>query len=150
MHRIALCLVTCFFLSTAYAAQEARQAKVIEVKGTAEVRRAGGAWLPAKAGDMLTEKDIIRTGKKSSLLLNVDGTGETATVEIKEKSQLLLSQLSRNSTETSETTLLDLALGSVLVKAQKLHSDKSRFEIKTPTSIVGVRGTTFAVSVDAE
>jgi hypothetical protein len=69
---------------------------------------------------------------------------------MKENSQLQLTELKINKAEASETTLLDLALGAVLIKAEKLHSEKSRFEVKTPTSIVGVRGTTFSVAVEAE
>ena len=50
--------------------------------------------------------------------------------------------------DTSKT-LLDLAMGEVLIKAQKVHGENSKFEVKTPTSIVGVRGTTFNVKVEA-
>ena len=50
--------------------------------------------------------------------------------------------------DTSKT-LLDLAMGEILIKAQKVHGEKSQFEVKTPTSIVGVRGTTFNVKVEA-
>ena len=49
----------------------------------------------------------------------------------------------------TQNTLFDLSLGEILIKAKKLHSEKSKFEVKTPTSIVGVRGTTFSVTVEA-
>jgi hypothetical protein len=81
--------------------------------------------------------------------LNVDGSGQTATVEVKENSQLLLSELLVNPANGTQKTLLDLAAGEILIKAQKVKGEESKFEVKTPTSIVGVRGTTFAVKVEA-
>ena len=45
-----------------------------------------------------------------------------------------------------KTTLLDLALGKVLVHVEKLQG-KSKFEVRTPTALTGVRGTTFTVEV---
>jgi hypothetical protein len=45
-----------------------------------------------------------------------------------------------------KTTLLDLAIGKVLVQTQKLQGD-SKFEVRTPTALTGVRGTIFEVTV---
>lgn len=137
------------FFSFAVAQQANRIATVLEVKGRVEVRSPKAAWMPAKQGMVLNPKDIIRTGKKSLAVLNLDGAGQTATVELKERSQLQLTELLENKQEMAQTTLLDLALGEILIKAKKLHSKKSRFEVKTPTSVVGVRGTTFSVAVEA-
>jgi len=82
-------------------------------------------------------------------LVNVDGKGQVATIEVKENSQLLFSELIIDEAMKKEKTLLDLAVGEILIKAQKVHGAESKFEVKTPTSIVGVRGTTFAVKVEA-
>lgn len=126
-----------------------RIATVTEIKGTVEVKTPKQAWMPAKVGMVFNQGDIIRTKKNSRALLNLDGMAETATIEVKENSQLKLAELIENKKEASQTTMLDLALGEILIKAKKLHSEKSRFEVKTPTSIVGVRGTTFSVTVEA-
>ena len=48
-----------------------------------------------------------------------------------------------------QTTLLDLAIGKILISAEKLDTPDSKFEVKTPTSVVGVRGTAFSVEVEA-
>jgi hypothetical protein len=98
---------------------------------------------------VLNQDDMIRTGSGSLAILNLDGMAETAVVEVKESSQMRLAELLEDRTEKYQTTLLDLALGEILIRAKKLHSEKSRFEVKTPTSIVAVRGTTFSVSVKA-
>lgn len=136
--------------SVALAADAARTAKILEMEGTVEVKAASGSWMPAAVNMELKQGDMIRTKAKSFALLNVDGMAQTATVEVKQNSELSLAELTQNSGEKTQVTLLDLALGEVLIKAKKLHSEKSRFEVKTPTSIVGVRGTTFSVSVEAE
>ena len=135
--------------SLAIAGEAKRTAFISDRKGTVEVRAADKKWVAAKTGMILNEGDVIRTMASSWAVLNVDGKGETATVEVKENSQLKMAQLLENKDSSSQSTLLDLALGEVLIKAKKLHSDKSRFEVKTPTSIVAVRGTTFSVAVEA-
>ena len=105
--------------------------------------------MPANVGMSLKQGDAIRTKANSKAILALDAEAETATVEVKQNSQLTLAELIANQAEGSESTLLDLALGEILIKAKKLHSEKSKFEVKTPTSIVGVRGTTFSVAVEA-
>ena len=60
-----------------------------------------------------------------------------------------MAELIGNKEEGTQKTLLDLAIGKILIRAKKLHSEEEKFEVKTPTTIVGVRGTTFAVEVEA-
>ena len=132
-----------------FAIEEKRTAKIISLDGKAQVKRTGAAsWEPAEVGMMLAEGDIIKTKNGSWALVNVNGKGQVATIEVKENSQLLFSELIIDKAKKSEKTLLDLAVGEILIKAQKVHGQESKFEVKTPTSIVGVRGTTFAVKVE--
>ncbi|MFH1848522.1 MAG: FecR domain-containing protein, partial [Candidatus Omnitrophota bacterium] len=126
-----------------------RAAKIIEVKGDVSIKHPKGKWMPAEVGIELNEGDVVRTKANSSALLNVDGEGETATVTVKENSQLFLSQLVVDKEKATQKTLLDLALGEVSIKAEKVHSKDSKFQVKTPTSVVGVRGTEFTVEVEA-
>ena len=137
------------FILPAFSEEAKRSAKIISFKGKVEVRLVGKKFIPAETGMVLGEGDIIRTYLGSSAIVNLDGSGETATVEVKEGSQLMLAELIADAEKQTKNTLLDLAIGKVLIKAQKLHSEESRFEVKTPTSVVGVRGTTFAVEVEA-
>jgi hypothetical protein len=136
-------------LSAGHAEKARRVATVSEVSGTVEAKIGKEGWAPAVTGMVLNQDDMIRTGSGSLAILNLDGMAETAVVEVKESSQMRLAELLEDRTEKYQTTLLDLALGEILIRAKKLHSEKSRFEVKTPTSIVAVRGTTFSVSVKA-
>ncbi len=135
--------------AAARAEETPRVATITEMDGKVETQVGGGPWMPASVGMILNQGDTIRTMDNSYAVLNVDGTAETASVEVKEKSNLKLAMLMEDKEAASQNTLLDLSIGEVLVKAKKLHSEKSKFEVKTPTSIVGVRGTTFSVSVEA-
>jgi len=137
-------------VSTALSAEEVRRtAKIIGIEGVAEVRPAGETWIAAAVGMELNEGDIIKTAADSAAVLNLDGSGETATVHISESSQLKIPRLTGDKEKGTQKTLLDLAIGKILIRARKLHSEEEKFEVKTPTTIVGVRGTEFAVEVEA-
>jgi len=136
-------------LASAACAEEAiRTGRLVDMKGTVHVKPAsGGEVIPAELGMSLSEGDMIMTGAGSWAFLNLDGV-DTATVEVKENSRVLLAELIMDEEEGTQQTLLDLAMGKVLITAQKIHHEDSNFQVKTPTSIVGVRGTTFAVEVE--
>lgn len=151
MKTLRLVCITAMILAIAVAgyAMEKRTATIVSIDGTAEVKAEGqSSWAPASVGTVLNQGDVIKTSPKSWALLNVDG-GRIATVEVKEGSQMTIAELMADPKAETSKTLLDLAMGEVLIKAQKVHGDKSKFEVKTPTSIVGVRGTTFNVKVEA-
>ena len=105
-------------------------------------------WSPVSVGMVLSEGDTLRTSARSWALLNIDD-GKIAAVEVKEGSEMMIAELQVDPQTDMSQTLLDLAMGEVLIRAQKVHGENSRFEVKTPTSIVGVRGTTFNVKVEA-
>ena len=135
-------------VSPAFGEEMKRTGKIVDVEGRVEVEYGGGDWGPAQTGMILKEGDAIRTASNACAFLTLSGI-ETATVEVQENSRLLLSELALDEEKGTQKTLLDLAVGKILVTAQKIHSEESKFEVKTPTSIVGVRGTTFAVEVEA-
>jgi len=140
---------TLILTSCAFAQTDQRVAVVMEVEGKVEVKTAGNKWQPATVGTILKQNDTIRTSKNSSAVLNLDGKAQTAIVEVNQRTELSLAEMAAVKDKNIQKTLLDLSLGNILIKAKKLHSEKSSFEVKTPTSVVAVRGTTFAVSVEA-
>jgi hypothetical protein len=149
--RILLILVLVLgIFSLSLAQEEKRIATIMQLKGNVEVMTPKEARKPAQVGMVLRQADVIHTKAKSWALLKLDGVVETATVMVKENSQLMLAELTADKIKGSQKTLLDLALGEILIKAKKLHSEETSFEVKTPTSIVAVRGTTFSVTVEAK
>ena len=75
----------------------------------------------------------------------LDG-GTVGRVEIKEGSLFRIAKAETDATTGDMTTLLDLAIGKILVKVESLKGN-AKFEVKTPTALTGVRGTVFEVSV---
>jgi len=143
-------VVLAMFLSvTAYCDNAERTATIVENEGANQVSSDGTNWIPAEVGMVLHQGDVIRTADNSFLVMNLEGE-ESATVELKEKGELRLSELLQDKTAGTQKTLLDLALGEILITSKKLRAEESKFEVKTPTSIVGVRGTTFSVAVEEE
>lgn len=127
-----------------------RSAEIIGLSGNVLVKESKDKnWVIAKKGMVIYEGAVIKTEAGSSSRLSIDGKKRSAVVDIEENSQLLLAELIEDAQKQSQRTLLDLAIGKVLIKANKLNNDKSKFEVKTPTSIVGVRGTVFTVEVEA-
>ena len=145
-----LCVIAliCGLAGLSFAEVAKRTATITDLKGKVEIRTSSGSWEAAKVGMTLTEGDIIMTKVDSTATLNLSGT-EEASVSMKPNSQMALAELVMDKKEGTQKTLLDLALGEVLIKTQKLHAKESKFEVKTPTSIVGVRGTAFSVAVEA-
>jgi hypothetical protein len=89
--------------------------------------------------------DQVRTASQSSVEVLLDG-GKVGVVEIKGGSLFRVSKAETDPVMGDKTTLLDLAVGKVMVHVEKLKGN-SRFEVKTPTALTGVRGTTFEVTV---
>lgn len=149
MHNKILFLILAallFNLPLANAEGQARDVLLADIRGQVMVREDGKEWKPAMAGTTLHESDEIRTGPDGFAEMLMDG-GETANVQLKENSYFKLRTMTFGKTSGEKTTLLDLAIGKVLVHAEKLKND-SKFEVRTPTSTTGVRGTIFEVSVE--
>jgi hypothetical protein len=135
------------FVSAPAMAQQFDQAKVLDIRGQGQYLKAGTAeWVELKNDIVLTEGDSVRTDKDSEVVLELTGSRKTAELVVREKSEFLFKTFNHEPGTELDNTLLDVTIGAVLVKAEKLLGD-SKFEVKTPTSIVGIRGTTFEVQV---
>lgn len=133
------------FASTGFCAEAAREIVVKNITGTVEYQKGGeGDWIKATNDLVLAESDIVRTGDKSSCDVVFKGQSD-AGVEMRPNSILEFTTVA--DAKGSDDTELDLMLGSVLVKAEKLKGESS-FKVRTPNSIVGIRGTEFEVKVD--
>ncbi|MFA6600657.1 MAG: FecR family protein [Candidatus Omnitrophota bacterium] len=134
-------------LAGAANAQTPRKGIVDEPKGQVEIRTAGGQWQAAQQGSILNEGDEIRAAEQSSAIILLDDAGATGKLELREKSRLRMTTMGLDAVSGDQQTLLELATGKVLIHAEKLKGE-SRFEVKTPNAITGVRGTVFEVSVE--
>jgi hypothetical protein len=109
------------------------------------VRSNGGEWKPATDGMTILPGDEVRTASENFVKVLLDG-GKTGSVEIKEGSLFRIQKAEGDPKTGEKTTILDLAVGKILVKVDHLKGN-SKFEVRTPTALTGVRGTEFEVTV---
>jgi hypothetical protein len=142
---IAVFLVMLFLvgmLATNSMAQDSfRAAEISSLDGSVEIKRSGGEKnIVAFIGMNLTEGDTVITGKKAQLLLKME---DDSSVKVGENTQLTISQLSKTKDGKGIISLFYLKCGKVVAAVKKLLNTDSKFEIKTPTVVMGVRGTKF-------
>jgi hypothetical protein len=107
--------------------------------------RGSETWQSARDGMVILPGDEVRTAESASVKIALE-EGKVGTVEIKGGSLFRINKAETDPETGDKTTLLDLAIGKVLVHAGKLQG-ASRFEVRTPTALTGVRGTIFEVTV---
>ncbi|MEX1168126.1 MAG: FecR domain-containing protein [Hydrogenophaga sp.] len=102
---------------------------------------------PAVSGEGVQASQRISTGKTGAATLTLkDGTVLT----MGPNSTMDLSAFEFNATTQEGNLLLDLLQGSVRVVTGLLgKANPEKFKVKTPTSVVGVRGTDFIVETEA-
>lgn len=132
--------------SVAQSADTLRHATLSDFSGAVMVRQGGSTWQAAQMGMTLHPSDEVKTseGAFAEILLDDGAVGK---VKVNEKSLFKIQALDQDLTTRDNITLLDLAIGKVMVQAEKLQGN-SKFEVRTPTSTTGVRGTMFEVSVE--
>lgn len=143
---LILVIVIFAFSANAYG-EEGRYASIDKISGYVEIRKADSQeWSLAQEGMVLYENDEIRTQKASSARLLLDEDGNTGQLDVKETTRLRLNTLDKEEVSGDKKTLLDVAIGRVLIQVEKLQGE-SKFEVNTPTATMGVRGTKFEVVV---
>lgn len=117
---------------------EYKQAMITFITGDV-FRLEEGEWIYAEIGDFLEEDDSIQVESDSYCEIQF---GDRAVVRVEADTELALSSVFMKPGETKIG--IDLAVGSVLVKVQKLVDD-GKFNVKTQSAVCGVRGTEFSV-----
>jgi hypothetical protein len=125
-------------------AASSRAATVVEVTGTAYLKKAGGSK-PYRIYKKMTinQNDTIITEKQSSVVLSI--VDQEDEVTIGEKSEVYVADLLEQSGGTKTT--LNLSSGSVY-SAVKPKGSSNTYRIETPNATMGVRGTHFIVALD--
>jgi hypothetical protein len=120
---------------------EPATAKVIAVQGPVETTT--GAL---EKGAVLNEGAAIKTGENGFVTLQL-ADGSTIVVQSKSQVKLEVARVLANTGGVPSTTV-GLTSGRVESSVEKRKGQGARFEISTPTSNMGVRGTRFRVSAD--
>ncbi|MCX7957202.1 MAG: FecR family protein [Endomicrobia bacterium] len=132
MKKILLCLVLTICVSLGFSAKVV----VIEISGKVFTKMLkDDSWVKCYIGQVLDDDWVIKTEAKSKVvILLYDGTKIT----LYEKSEVFISKL----TETDK--MFEQKSGKTKFKVSKQHKG-GKFEIKTPTSVMSIRGTEFVV-----
>jgi hypothetical protein len=101
---------------------------------------------PARAGDLLEAADIVITGAESSVGLTfIDNSRFSAGPH----SRIELQQFRFNPTTQEGEFLTEVKRGTLaIISGQIAKQSPDAMKVKTPTTILGVRGTKFVVQVE--
>jgi hypothetical protein len=140
--QIALALLV-IPISPARAGSQIGQIKT--VSGSAVIVR-GGASLAAKVGDPVFEKDTIETGADGAIGITF---ADNTVMSTGPNSEIALEEFKFDSGNFKGSMLADMRKGTLsMVSGDIARSSPGAMKIKTPTAILGVRGTRFAVQVN--
>jgi ferric-dicitrate binding protein FerR (iron transport regulator) len=132
----------------AQAAAETSQAIVRGVRGTANYSLDRGAnWKPLKVGTGLKQNSIIRTAPGATVDLFLGDNGPV--VRVTEDTTMGIDRLTidKAGPEKVIETQLDLRNGRILGNVKKL-AQTSKYEVKTPQGVAGIRGTRYDIRAD--
>ncbi len=125
-------------------ADNTQVAQIKTVTGQAEIVR-NSARTVARVGDPLYEKDTIETGPDGSIGITfIDNTVMSSGPE----SEIVLEDYKFNSSNFKGSMLADMNRGTVsMISGDIARSSPGAMKVKTPTAILGVRGTRFVIEV---
>ncbi len=118
------------------------------VQGTASYADQGGEWRPLKTGQALGPGATVKTGVDGSADLFLGDNGPD--VHLFDSTTLGLDrlQIERTGAEAVIETQLNLSAGTIQGFVRKL-SAASKYEVKTPNAVVGIRGTPTRYQISA-
>ena len=103
--------------------QASAEIRIVAVKGDVQVRRGmGEQWVKAERGDILKPEDSMKSGKKSTAVITVDGKNKISVPE------LVIIDCSDLRTLTQEQLLLMLAME----KVRSVPADRREYEMFIP------------------
>ena len=140
---IVFTLAQCF--ATGYAtASDAAVGQVKTLEGDASIIRDGNT-LETQIGARVYAKDLIRTGKDGSIGITFTDNTVMATGP---NSEVALEDYAFDSDKFDGSMLADMRKGTLLVVSGDIaRSSPDAMKVRTPTAVLGVRGTRFLVKV---
>jgi len=138
--------VACALLGIA--AQPAAAAEIGQIKNTTGqvILLRNNTEQAAKAGDVVEQGDILITGANGSFGITLI---DNSRLSAGPNSRIELKQFRFNPTTQEGESLTEIRRGTLaIVSGQIAKRSPDAMKVQTPTTILGVRGTTFAVKVD--
>jgi hypothetical protein len=126
-------------------ASDAPVGSVSQLRGTASIVRKNQI-IPARIGDMIYMKDVLKTGRDGSLGVIFE---DDTSLSIGPQSEIIISEFLFSPAEGKLSIVTRLLRGSAIYLTGiigKLSPGSVRFE--TPVANIGIRGTKFAVKIE--
>lgn len=140
--RISAAIV--FGASLCFAASAQVLGKIDYLEGSAEITRDGAVVRKVDIGTPVENLDTIKTSADGTVTVSFNkSSGLTGTLQVAPGSTAIIRQDQISGTSSNEVALM---AGSVSLKVKRLAGVKSAIQVRTPTSVLGVRGTEFSVS----
>ena len=142
--RILLKILTLALIAVAPAA-DADIGQIKNTSGAVFISR-DNIQKPAKPGDLVQQHDVLITGANGAVGLTfIDGSRLSAGYN----SRIELKQFRFNPTTQDGEFVTEVQRGTLaVVSGQIAKRSPDAMKVKTPSTILGVRGTTFAVKVE--
>ncbi len=142
----AILFITIAVLIFSHISVYAATARVEIIIGKAEYRELSSTvWKEVAINTILSENHRIRTGRNSKVILVLEDDSK-----ITLKNLVVMDIKKIKVTPEQKDTSFKIFYGKVKAVVKKLKRGRDTFTILTPTAVIGVRGTTFGVSVKTE
>lgn len=120
------------------------EGKIQSLTGEVQVKTQTGELKPVSVGEPVPMNSAIVTGKDGRIRLAMKDGNE---LELAPESQMVVEAYENNSAK--KNVLMNLIRGKIRAQVREKYKGPSdRFQIKTPASVAGVRGTDFATIYD--
>jgi hypothetical protein len=118
------------------------------VRGAVDVLRAGSStWQPVEADTQIEAGGRVRTGPDAAVQLTFF---EGSTTDLTSNTEVSIDQMSSLKKDVGRVIILQQWTGRTYHRVQPLLDVGSRFEVETPSAVASVRGTEFALDVEAD
>lgn len=137
--KLMICFSAAFFVGTVNAQNVHGVLRV--VKGDVQVKNSKGETAKARIGGKVFPKDIVITGKDARAKIVMVDNNE---INVSPDSQIEIQHYEYDPAGGKKDVLLNVIYGKVRSKVEQKYDGKtSKFQIKTPSAVAGVRGTDF-------
>jgi len=117
------------------------------VTGDVQVMMPGSSWQPGSANMLLPSGTMVKTGAKSSAVIKWSAEN---VMKLTPFTNFTIKDIDIDPRTKTVSSNMDLFVGKVKAKAEKLRNPNSEFTITTPTAVAGVRGTVFDLENTAD
>jgi len=123
---------------------EPNEARIVAFSGSVSAIDTNGTVVRIAPGSVLREGASLETGANSFLTLALT---DQSRISIPSNSRIALSRLRMARYTNSPRTEVSILRGRIETRVAPLHLNRGRFEIRSPQSVTGVRGTHFRVAL---